>query len=110
MTTEYKLAQIQGTASVSTYATLYETAAATSAVISTIMICNTAATSATYRVAVMGSAGTPLAGNWIVYDSVVFPNDTLGLSFGLAMGNDKFMRVSSSADTVTFSASVAEIS
>jgi len=110
MGTVYKSAQLQGTASTGTYGTLYSTGAATTAVISTILICNTSAVSATYRIAIMGSAGTPLAENWLVYDSVVAGNDTLGLTWGVTMDNTKFMRVSSSADTVAFSASIAEIS
>lgn len=110
MPTQYESAQVQGTSSTGTYATLYNTSASSTAVLSTIAICNTADSSATYRIALMGSAGTPAAANWIVYDSVVAGKDTIGLTFGIAIGNTGFIRVSSSADTVTFSASVSEIS
>lgn len=110
MATTYKNAQLQGTASTSTYGTLYNTGASTSAVLSTIAICNTAAATATYRIAVMDSAGTPAAANWIVYDSVVAANDTIILTLGVTLGNSQFIRVSSSADTVTFSAYISEIS
>jgi hypothetical protein len=106
----YKTSQIQGTASVSTYATLYSTPAATEAVISTIAICNTAGSSATYRIGIMGSAGTPGASEWIVYDSVAAANDTVFLTVGITLDPEKFIRVSSSANTVTFSAFVSEIS
>jgi len=110
MPTQYKSAQVQGTSSTGTYATLYNTSASSTAVLSTIAICNTASSSATYRIALMASAGTPAAMNWIVYDSVVAGNDTIGLTLGIAVGNSEFVRVSSSANTVTFSASVSEIS
>lgn len=110
MATIYKNAQVQGTAGVTTYATLYNTSASTTAVISTLLITNTAATSATYRIAIMGSAGTPSASNWLVYDSTVAGNDTIALTLGVTLGNSQFIRVSSSANTVTFSAFVSEIS
>lgn len=110
MATAYKHNSVQGTAAVGTYATLYNTGASTQAVISTILVTNTAATTATYRIAIMGSAGTPSAADWLVYDSVVAGNDTIALTLGIAMGNNEFVRVSSSANTVTFSAFVSEIS
>lgn len=110
MTTIYKNAQVQGTAGVSTYATLYSTGASTTAVVSSILITNTAAVSATYRVAIMGSAGTPAATNWLIYDATVAPNDTICLTLGLTLANSQFIRVSSSANTVTFSAFISEIS
>lgn len=109
MPTVYKNAQVQGTAGVTTYATLYNTGAASTAVISTILITNTAATSGTYRIAIMGSAGTPAASNWLVYDSTVAGNDTIALTLGVTLGNTQFIRVSSSANTITFTAFVSEI-
>lgn len=110
MATVYKDVQVQGTASTGTYATLYETSASTTAVISTILICNTASTSATYRIGLDTTAGTPGASEWLVYDATVAGNDTIALTLGISLGNTKFIRVSSSANTVTFSAFVSEIS
>lgn len=108
----YKNAQVQGTASTGTYATLYNTGASTTAIISSIVVTNTAATAATYRVAIMGSAGTPAvaSGEFIVYDATVQPNDTIALTLGVTLGNTKYIRVSSSANTVCFNAFVSEIS
>lgn len=110
MATVYKNAQLQGTASTSTYGTLYSTSASTTAVISTLAICNTAGSTGTYRIAIMGSAGTPAAANWLVYDNVVAANDTIVLTLGITLGNSQFIRVSSSANTLTFSAYLSEIS
>lgn len=110
MPTTYKTQQVQGTAGVSTYATLYSTGASTTAVLSTIGICNTAASSATYRIGITGSAGTPGAGEHIIYGATVQGNDSVFLTLGLTLGNTKFVRVSSSANTVDFIAGVAEIS
>jgi len=106
-TTTVVEAEVQGTTALSTYATLYATAAGASAVFSTIGVCNTSASAVTVRVAVMGTAGTPAAVNWRVYDAVVAGNDVVALTIGLTMGASRFMRVSSSANTVTFFAGVA---
>jgi hypothetical protein len=110
MPTVYKNAQVQGGAGVGTYATLYNTGAGTTAVISSILVTNTANTSATYRIGIMGSAGTPGASEWLAYDVIVAANDTTALTLGLTLGNSQFVRVSSSANTVTFSAYISEIS
>lgn len=110
MPTIYKNAQVQGTAGVSTYATLYNTSASTTAVVSTIAICNTSSSSQTYRIAIMGSAGTPGAAEWLVQDAAVAAKDTTFLTLGITLGNSQFIRISSSANTVAFSAYVSEIS
>lgn len=110
MAIAYKDAQVQGTASVGTYATLYNTAASTTAVVSTITVCNTASTAATYRIGIAGSASTPGDGNWLAYGTTVNANDTVALTLGISLSASKFLRVSSSASTVAFSAFVSEIS
>lgn len=106
----YKNVQVQGTAAVGTYATLYSTGASTTAVVSTLLIANTSSSSATYRIAIMSTAGTPAAANWVIYDAVVAGNDSVFLTVGIALANSQFIRVSSSANTVTFQAFVSEIS
>ena len=110
MATAYKPSQVQGTASTGTYATLYNTPASTEAIISTIVICNTAATAATYRIGLDTTDGTPGASEWLVYDASVAPKDTVCLTLGVCLDAGKYVRVSSSANTVTFSAFVSEIS
>ena len=110
MATAYKPAQVQGTASTGTYATLYTTPASTEAVISSIVICNTAAMGATYRIGLDTTAGTPGASEWLMYDATAPANDSIILTFGACLDAGKYIRVSSSANTVTFSAFVSEIS
>ena len=110
MATAYKTAQVQGTAGTSTYATLYSVPASTEAIVSSIIICNTASTSATYRIGLDTEAGTPGASEWLIYGATVNANDTVCLTLGLALDAGKFIRVSSSANTVTFSAALSEIS
>lgn len=104
----YKEAEVQGTSSTSTYATLYSTGPDKTAVISSIIICNTSSSNATYRIGIMGTAGTPSAANWRVYDSTISGNDTVSLTLGIAMQSNRFIRVSSSTNAVTFAAEIAE--
>lgn len=111
MPTAYKNAQVQGTAAVTTYATLYgPVPSSTAAIVSTIAVCNTAAAQATFRIGIMGTAGTPAAAEWFSYDTVVAANDTTTITAGLTLSAGQYIRVSSSANTVTFSAYIAEVS
>ena len=105
----YKYAQVQGTASTGTYATLYSTPAATEAVISSLVITNQASTAVTVRIGLDTTAGTPSASEWIVYDAVINGNDTVSLTLGITLDAEKYIRVSSSANTCNFSAFLSEI-
>lgn len=109
-TTVYKDAQVVGTSSTSTYSTLYSTGGATTAVVSSIIVANEAASAVTIRIGLAASATTPASGAFLVYDRTVPANDTLILNFPIALGNTKFIRCSSSAITTSFTAAVAEIS
>lgn len=104
---QYKETSVQGTVDLNTYATLYNTDAHT-AVLSTILVCNTSATDATYRVAVMSTAGIPGAADWRVYNKIVPAEDTAVLALGLAMQANRFIRVSSNTSAVTFAAEISE--
>lgn len=110
MATAYKYAQVQGTASTGTYSTLYTTPAATQAVISSLVITNQASSDVTVRIGLDTTAGTPGASEWLVYDAVVAGNDTVALTLGVTLDAQKYIRVSSSADTCNFSAFLSEIS
>lgn len=109
MATNYKSSQVQGTSGLTTYTTLYSVPTSTQAVISTILVCNTASSQAQFRIGLDTAAGTPSASEWLVYDAVVPANDTTALTIGIALESGKYVRVSSSANTVTFSAFVSEI-
>ena len=110
MATNYKYAQVQGTASTGTYATLYTTPAATQAVISSLVITNQASSDVTVRIGLDTTAGTPGSSEWLVYDAVVAGNDTVALPLGVTLDATKYIRVSSSANTCNFSAFLSEIS
>jgi hypothetical protein len=110
MANAYKYSQCNGTSSTGTYATLYTTPAATEAVISSIVVSNRSSSDVTVRIGTDTTAGTPLDEEFIVYDAVVAGNDTIALTLGVCLDAEKYLRVSSSASTVGFSAFLSEIS
>jgi hypothetical protein len=110
MSATYKNSRIQGTASTSTYSTLYSVPSGKSAVISTISIANLSATDATYRIAILDTETTPTSTDWLVYDSVVAGNDSTFISVGITLTATQRIRISSSANTTTFMCFISEIS
>lgn len=104
MPTTVKEAVVQGTASTGTYATLHSTAAGVTAICQ-VMIANEASSEVTVRLGLADSAGTPT--RWRLYDVKVAGNDTLSLG-PINLNASRFIRVSSSANTCTFSADIVE--
>jgi hypothetical protein len=77
--------------------------------VSTVVICNTAAASATYRLAVCAST-TPAAKEWVVYGATVAANDSVTLTLGITLDpTAKYLICSGSATTLSFSAFGVEI-
>ena len=78
-------------------------------VLSTLTVCNTTATAATFRAfATTGAAGAE--GNAIAYDVSVAANDSLFLTLGVTMdASDKLIVRSGTASALTFTAFGSEI-
>lgn len=100
----------QSNPAATTQTTLYTTPAATSAVVSTITICNQAATSATYRIAVQKAGATLSAQQYIAYDVTVGANDTTALTLGITLATTDVISVYASTTTLSFQAFGNEIS
>ena len=111
MATAYKrLGAAAGNGVIATGATLYTVPAATATVVSTITICNRSTSAATYSIAVSATTSFVDAGV-IVYQASIAGNDTIGLTFGATLdATNKYLLVSSSAATVSFSVFGSEIS
>lgn len=109
MATSYKiLAQLNPAATTET--TLYTAPANTAAVLSTLMICNQAATAATYRIAVRPAAeGTTAGKHWIVYGATVAGSDSTALTLGITLAAGDVVRVFASSATLSFSAFGSEV-
>lgn len=111
MATTYKrLGAIASTGTISTADALYTapSTAGTSAVVSTIVVCNTAASPATYRICVSTSASFAAAG-YVVYGATVAANDSVMLTLGVTLDpTNRYLLCSGSASTLSFSAFGAE--
>jgi hypothetical protein len=109
MASTYKvLAQSNPAATTAT--TLYTCAAASGAVVSTISICNQAASAGTYRVAVRPAGATLATQHYIAYDIAIAANDTTALTLGITLANTDVVTIYASAATMSFSAFGTELS
>jgi len=84
-----------------TATTLYTVPSATSAVVSTIVVANRAATSATYRIAIRPAGATLANQHYIAYDVAVNGGDSTTLTLGITLA---------ATDVVTIYASTANLS
>lgn len=111
MATTYKrLAALQSTGTIGTADTTYTVPASTSTIVSTIAVCNTAATSATYRIAISTTTSF-VASGYLIYGATIGANDSIFLTIGATLDTtNKYLLTSASAATVSFSAFGSEVS
>ena len=110
MSTVYKvLGQLNPAAT--TESTLYTPSGTASAVVSTIAICNQAATAATYRIAIWpNGTSSSTSVNWLTYGTTVNANDTTFFTLGITLEHGATIRVYASSANLSFSAFGSEIS
>ena len=110
MPTAYKILGQAAPANTSN-ADLYTVPSATTAVVSTLAIANTTATSALGRVFIVPSAGSAATSNAIVYDYSLQGNSTTALTLGITISTgDKIIVRTGTANALTFHAFGSEIS
>jgi len=108
MATTYKVLG-QSNPSATTATTLYTVPSSTSTVVSTISICNQAATTASYRIAVRPAGATLAAQHYLAYDIAIAANDTTALTLGITLATTDVVTVYASSATLSFSAFGSEI-
>ena len=108
MATVYKVLA-QSNPSATTATTLYTVPASTSTVISTITVCNQAASAGTYRIAVRPAGATLAASQYVAYDIAIAANDTTALTLGITLATTDVVTVYASASTMSFAAFGSEI-
>jgi glucose-6-phosphate dehydrogenase assembly protein OpcA len=108
MATTYKVLGTSNPAA-TTATTLYTVPAATSAIISTIVVCNQAASGGTYRIAVRPAGATLAANQYIAYDSAVPANDSICLTLGITLATTDILTIYASSTTMSFLAFGTEI-
>lgn len=102
MPTTYKiLGQVAPAANVAGGTQLYAVPASTSAVVSTLVICNRGTSAATYRIAIREDNATLANQQYLAYDTSIPANTTTTFTVGLTL---------SATDTITVVASTANLS
>jgi hypothetical protein len=90
--------------SATTATTLYTVPSAKSAVVSSLIICNQAASAATFRIAVRPAGATLAAVHYVAYDVTVGANDSTALTLGITLATTDVITVYASSATVSFHA------
>lgn len=108
MATSYKVLG-QSNPAATTATTLYTVPGATSAVASTLVVCNQGLTT-TVRVAIRPAGAALTASQYIMYDTVVNSNDSLFLTIGLALDTTDVVTVYAGTANVSFSLYGSELS
>ena len=109
MPTIYKVLG-QSAPSATTATTLYTVPASTDAVVSTISVCNRAATSGTYRIAIRPAGAALANSHYIAYDSAITANNTTFITVGVTLDATDVITVYASSANMSFSAFGTEIS
>ena len=109
MPTTYKVLG-QANPSATTLTTLYTVPSATTAVVSSIVVANLAATTATFRIAVRPAGASITNAHYVGYDITVGASGSTVLTLGITMGATDVLSVYASTSTVTFQAYGSEIS
>jgi hypothetical protein len=109
MPTNYKVLG-QSNPAATTATSLYTVPSATQAIVSTITVCNQAATAATYRIAVRVAGATLAATQYIAYDVSLPANATDTLTLGVTLGATDVITVYASTATMSFNAYGSELS
>ena len=108
MATTYKVLA-QSAPSATTNTDVYTVGSGKSAVVSTVTVCNRAATSATYRIAIR-VAGSALSNEeYIAYDATVPANDTIALTLGITLAATDVVTVYASTANLSFNLFGSEI-
>lgn len=101
MATTYKILG-QLAPSVTTETDLYAVPAATSAVCSSIAICNRGASNTTFRVSISESGGTTASKDYLYYDVTLAKNDTFIATIGITLSATDVIRVYAGSANLSF--------
>ena len=109
MATTYKVLG-QSNPAATTNTTLYTVPASTSAVISTITICNQGVSNDTFRIAIRPAGETLEAKHYIAYNTVVTAYDSISLTLGITLATTDVVTVYAATSTLSFGIFGSEIS
>ena len=109
MPTAYKVLG-QSNPAATTATTLYTVPAATEAIVSTLSVCNQAASAGTYRIAVRVAGASLAKAQYLVYDASLSGNSTDTITLGITLAATDVLTVYASTTDFSFSAFGTELS
>jgi hypothetical protein len=109
MPTIYKVLG-QSNPAATTATTLYTVPSNTSTIVTTLNICNMAATVATFRIAVRPAGATLASTHYLSYDTSLPANDSIGMTLGITLAATDVVTVYASTTTVNFTLFGTELS
>ena len=92
----------QSNPAANTNADLYTVPANTSSVCSTLVICNQAASAATFRVAVRPAGASIATQHYTSYDTNLNANDSITVTIGITLATTDVVTVRANTTTVSF--------
>lgn len=96
--------------SATTDGNLYTVPNSTSTVVSTISVCNQAASAGTFRIAIRPSGATLATQHYLYYDAPIAANDGIAITIGITLAATDIITVYASSANMSFSAFGSEIS
>ena len=108
MASSYKVLG-QSAPAATTATTLYTVPATTSAVVSTINVCNRVATTDTFRIAIRPAGATLANQHYIAYDTTIPGGDSVNITAGISLAATDVVTVYAGTANLTFAAFGAEI-
>ena len=90
--------------------TLYTVPGATSAVCSTLNICNQGSVAAIFRIAVQPAGATLVGKHYLAYDTSIQANDSIALTLGITLAATDLISVQSDTGQVSFNLFGSELS
>jgi hypothetical protein len=109
MATVYKILG-QSAPAATTEVDLYTVPAATSAIVSTVSVCNRGSASGTYRIYVSPAGASTANANYLVYDANLGANATVTLTLGITLATTDELRVYASTADFSFNAFGSQVS
>lgn len=101
MATTYKILG-QSIPAATTATSLYTVPAATTAISSTLQICNQSASAGSFRVAVRPLGATLTPAHYLIFDLAIAANDSISLTIGMCLSPTDVVTVYSSSGSISF--------
>ena len=99
----------QSTPSAATLTDIYAVPSATSAVVSSIIVCNRGTTETSFRLSIAVAGASDTNKQYLYYDTPIAANDTFVATIGVSLGSADVIRAQAAAANLSFNVFGVEI-